>query len=498
MKKKLALALSLMLVCSNMCTLGACGNKKMDISGIVKPTFEDTKGMIFTAYSGPTVENWSGSSRNVNTITEEHFQKFKEAGFNRLIAIHEGARAANNSDPYQQIRNFNKRGREDAMVVLDMAQKYGIEYYVRDWAFYDLHNYWNAGIDTEEEYRIVLEEMFDETNEYIHHPAYCGNFGRDEPGAIQFERIIWQINLYNEMLEKQGAKGEFLLNLLPAYGSDAAYGGVEDGGEAISYIEYVDRYFAEIAPLLGYVSYDFYPFLSDIKTGSMLRNNYLSNLSIMASRCKKGGYELRTFVQTGGDFTGLRDLTSIADFRFQVYTNMAFGSKQMTYYEYGTFKSQDEGEFGLINLQDGTYNYTYDLAKRVNNEVHAFEDEYLNFNFDGILTYSSKPATTVNVHFRGLDSGVKMNKHERIANVTRSEDAIIGAFKDKNGNDAFMLVNYTDPYYNLSNRVTIQFNDAKALLMYRFGEEYLVPLNADGTYTFELYPGEGRFIIPLK
>ena len=61
-----------------------------------------------------------------------------------------------------------------------------------------------------------------------------------------------------------------------------------------------------------------------------------------------------------------------------------------------------------------------------------------------------------------------------------------------------MLVNYTDPYYDLDNTVTVQFKDAKALLMYRFGEKHVVPLKKDGTYTFELYPGEGRFIIPLK
>jgi hypothetical protein len=91
-----------------------------------------------------------------------------------------------------------------------------------------------------------------------------------------------------------------------------------------------------------------------------------------------------------------------------------------------------------------------------------------------------------------------MTSHERIGKVTMTEDTIITAFKDWEGNDAFMLLNYNDPYYNLTDRVTVQFKDAKGILMYRFGEEYVVPLNKDGTYTFELYPGEGRFIIPLK
>ena len=69
--------------------------------------------------------------------------------------------------------------------------------------------------------------------------------------------------------------------------------------------------------------------------------------------------------------------------------------------------------------------------------------------------------------------------------------------KDSEGNDAFMLLNYTDPYFDLDNRVTIEFKDADALLMYRLGQEMIVPLK-NGKYTFELYPGEGRFIIPIK
>ena len=91
-----------------------------------------------------------------------------------------------------------------------------------------------------------------------------------------------------------------------------------------------------------------------------------------------------------------------------------------------------------------------------------------------------------------------MTSHPRIASVENEQDAIMGAFKDDEGNDAFMLVNYTDPYFDLDNKVTVKFNDAKALLMYRFGEKVIVPLNSDGSYTFVLYPGEGRFIIPLK
>lgn len=496
MRRKIALTLTAVLSC---CCLGSCenlfGNKpstqgKMDISNVTIPTFEESAGVQIGAYSGPTVANWSGTSRNVNTLTDEHMKKFKEAGFDYLIAVREGAPIGipKGKDKFETIKLQSARAEQHAMQALALAEKYDIKYYVRDWPLYDLHDP-KYEINTYEEYEKVITDMFSEDNPYIKSSAYVGNFCRDEPGVDEYEKLKWEIEIYQKLMKERGVEGELLINMLPVYGSMESFDGV-------TYQEYVDRYFEELAPLLGYFSYDFYPFLQDSTKGSLLRTTYLSNLEMLATKCKEGDYELRTFIQSQADFTGLRDLTSIADFRFQIYTNMAFGAKYMTYYEYGTFKTQHEGEFGLLNLQDGTYNYTYDLAKKVNNEIHAMEDAYMHFDYDGVMCFSSLPAGKINMHFRGVANALK--SHPRIGEVEIENDAVITSFKDDAGNDAFMLLNYTDPYFEMDNRVTVQFKDAKGLLMYRFGKKEVVALNEDGTYTFELYPGEGRFIIPLK
>lgn len=39
-------------------------------------------------------------------------------------------------------------------------------------------------------------------------------------------------------------------------------------------------------------------------------------------------------------------------------------------------------------------------------------------------------------------------KHDRIASASATGDAIIGAFKDKEGRDGFLLSNITDPADN--------------------------------------------------
>ena len=53
-------------------------------------------------------------------------------------------------------------------------------------------------------------------------------------------------------------------------------------------------------------------------------------------------------------------------------------------------------------------------------------------------------------------------------------------------------------YENKIDEVTLKFNNAKGLLMYRFGQKMLVRLPSNGEYKFKLYPGEGRYLIPIK
>ena len=189
MKKKLSIALSTLLATAS---FGACsfGGSTLNVE---IPEFADTKGISFSAYSGPTVENWSGGSKNVSTITDEHFQKFVDAGFTHLLGVHEGARVRASTKEYtdadgnkvydatETVKESARRAEEDALQVLALAEKYGIKYYVRDWAFYDMANsetwkLWQA-YDTPEKYEEALRLMFNENTQYIHSSAYAGNFG---------------------------------------------------------------------------------------------------------------------------------------------------------------------------------------------------------------------------------------------------------------------------------------------------------------------------------
>ena len=460
-----------------------------DTTEIVAPTFEKSEGIRFTAYSGPTFANLASGNSNINTVTDEHVKKVAEAGFNRILALYEGGMGGGGSDVWKVIKNRAKRANEDAMKMLPLCEKYNLEYYVRDWSFYGLLTNYPGQIVTEEDYKKAIDIIFDDDCEYIHHPNYCGSFATDEPFYNDLEKVEWQVRLYNDALARKGIKAEPLVNLLPNYVSTAGLGS--------TYQHYVDKYFETIAPQVGYVSYDYYPLMSNYFAGGYVKNTYLANLLMMAKKCKETGIELRTFMQSIGNWTGMRQMKGIADFRFQIFTNLAFGSKEVTYYEYGNPYSFDSGDYALLNLQDGTYNWTYEAAKKANWEAHAIEDAYLQYDWDGVM-YKNGDDEEPNVSFTYLDND-KLESHPRVAIKKVTADTLLTTFKHKESkDDAFMLVNEANPLNETNDDVTLHFKDAKGLLMYRLGQKVIVKLPKSGDYTFKLYPGEGRFIIPIK
>ena len=498
MKKIIAIILAL----SAMCSFAGCKGKN-PLEGVDIPEFSKAeKGLRFTAYAGPPPANWSGTSGNPECVTDKHYKQLQDAGFNKVLALRAGLSQANTSgmDVYEAIAKRSEASEEDAIKALTLAEKYGIKYSVRDWAFYGLvRNYLAQGIDTKEEYERIIAKMFDEDNPYIHMPAYGGNFGNDEPSVEEMEKIVWQTELYYEYMERAGVEdAEMYINLLPCYASTDSLSSTDP---TITYEGYVDYYMEHLAPLVGYICYDYYPFRQNSFDGSQLRQTYLYNLELMAQKCKeykaKTGkeLELRTFLQCIGDFTGIRDLTSIGDLRFQIYTEMAFGSKEFNYYSYSTENTGKEQ--GLLNYMTGETTWLYESAKTANNEVLAMQDAYLAFEWEGV-TYHNADIMMDNQSFANLRFA--MDSHERIQKIEATQDTLIGVFKGKEDKslDAFMVVNYTDPYFQKDDEVTITFKDAKALLMYRLGKKIVVPLDENGSYTFKLYPGEGRFVIPLK
>jgi hypothetical protein len=77
------------------------------------------------------------------------------------------------------------------------------------------------------------------------------------------------------------------------------------------------------------------------------------------------------------------------------------------------------------------------------------------------------------------------------------QDTLTGVFKDSEGRDGFMIVNYTEPSAGLQNKVDLQFENCTRAIVVKKGIQEVVDCK-DGALTFTMDAGEGYFVIPLK
>ena len=464
---------------------------------------EETAGDMvdFTAYAAPTVK------RQVSEADQDKldaaYAKLSEAGFSKAIALYEGYSEETGNDIFETIRKRSATAEKAAMTVLDIAEKHNVQYYVRDWSFYGLGK--NGGtyedtskIDTEAKFKTVIDTMFSSNNPYIKKAAYAGNFAYDEPTADQLKHVAWQMTYYKQNV----SNGEMFVNLAPHHKKANAglIGGFFDDQK---YEDYLTDYFNNIAPTLGYVSFDHYP----LKNDNTLEEMYYNNLQVVANKCKgttssEGKpIELRTYVQATGDRTGLRNLNNIADLRFQIYSGMAFGVKEFIYYSYASDTGEADEHYSLFNQQTQEYTWVYDAAKKVNNEVHGIEKNYLDYGWQQVMCVEgTEDLNTKNSLFSNVTNASSLSG---INSVSGTQDTLVGAFTANGGTkavasrtNAYMVVNASNPTDNATNTVTMKFDSASAVSVCKNGKQTIIPISSN-QYTFMLNPGEGAFIIPL-
>ena len=464
---------------------------------------EETAGDMvdFTAYAAPTVK------RQVSEADQDKldaaYAKLSEAGFSKAIALYEGYSEETGNDIFETIQKRSATAEKAATTVLDIAEKHNVQYYVRDWSFYGLGK--NGGtyedtskIDTEEKFKTVIDTMFSSNNPYIKKVAYAGNFAYDEPTADQLKHVAWQMKYYKQNVPN----GEMFVNLAPHHkkANTGLIGGFFDDQK---YEDYLTDYFDNIAPTLGYVCFDHYP----LKNDNTLEEMYYNNLQVVANKCKgttssEGKpIELRTYVQATGDSTGLRNLNNIADLRFQIYSGMAFGVKEFIYYSYASDTGEADEHYSLFNQQTQEYTWVYDAAKKVNNEVHGIEKNYLDYGWQQVMyVEGTEDLNKNNTLFRNVTNASSLSG---INSVSGTQDTLVGAFTANNGTkaaasrtNAYMVVNASNPTDNATNTVTMKFDSASAVSVCKNGKQTIIPISSN-QYTFMLNPGEGAFIIPL-
>lgn len=270
---------------------------------------------------------------------------------------------------------------------------------------------------------------------------------------------------------------------------------------------YVDYYFQHGGSSEEAFMYDIYPLQGNSLKGE-INGRWLASLEDMAAASQKYGVDLYSYLATMSIRSQSCRRPAEDDMRYVSYVNLAYGVKGFAYFCYmspggppfdGEFIESDWALVYYEDINDHSTYYktpTWDIVQTVNNEMKALDHVILSFDWQGTMkSIGSEASTTAGQNcFREAKNWLK--NHDGIKSFTSTEDAILGTFKDANGYDGFMLVNFSDPLYDKENTVTLELRGATRAVVYIKGEPQTVDL-VNSTYSVTLQPGEGQFIIPL-
>ncbi len=448
------------------------------------PAYFSLEGIDITAYAFDSEA----------MVSEAGFKALAEAGFTKTLALLQGRMT--NGDLHEQdipdrahVENLMAEVNADALAALELAEKYGMKHYVMNSNLYNIERNPNN-------YQWL--DDFAELATYTLSQAFAGHFLADEPQSGNWFTTSELGELVNAYKAYKTAfpNSEAFINLLPRESTQFT-------SESL-YEDYVDTYIETLAldyngvPGTGYVSFDHYP----LRDGS-LTSTHLRNLELIAGKCRDNNLELRFYIKastTGDSERSIRATESVNDLYMQIYSGLAYGAKEIVYYQY-TDHTQLDGTPGDAvmsgtSLEKGN---VYNWAKQVNNEVHGFEKAYMNFTWKSTSVFGKTSLT----QFNNLKN--KASVYGYISSVSSSASVLVGNFDDTDGSysygakNAYMVVNYgnTEDATSATTAVTITFNGTpKRALVYQKGLPTVVTLSGN-VLTLNLMLGEGAFVIPL-
>lgn len=266
-----------------------------------------------------------------------------------------------------------------------------------------------------------------------------------------------------------------------------------------TYADFIDAYVETVIKKLSgggrSICMDSYP-LPD--GGSVIKEAFLYDVLVLAHATKNYNDSaaadqqatMGICLQTMQDSNlGLRDITSANDITWQMYTGMAAGARLFEYFCYRSLEG-----VGLSGIIDSAGQpRIYDYVMEANQRALPFERLVCGFQWQGMTVNHGSQSGPENIFeivedLVAEDTGV-------LTTVESRYDAIVGCF-EKDGQDGYMVVNYTAPDLDLTNMVTLTFPGCTTALVYT--EEGTQQVNlVDGAIRVTLGCGQAAFIIPV-
>ncbi len=346
----------------------------------------------------------------------------------------------------------------------------------------------------------------------------------DEPSYTQLlyiEKVY--VPWFNQNYGGQDSERYFMINLFGGYSTGIAlritdpHTGQEvtyetEEGKARIYELYQEKYLSIIESqntTLKIYSQDSYPF-SLVETdqgGNVVENNaddyvksdWLFRTYRGAKAAAENDLGYQTYIQVfSSEHFACRMPETLAEVKWQAYMYLAFGSKCLEYFSYETRVGGDLDIYGMTNVVDGKVVYlpSYYFVKDTNAELKKFQNVLMAYdNWIGLKSFVGTGNAKCDA-FKNI-ADMELDSLTGVSSVVTDQDLIIGEMVDGSGNHGYMMVGYEDPIFNNNTTVSMTFDDADGLIIYRNGERSLSDDLVNGQFSITLTPGEGVFVIPV-
>ncbi|MBE6688581.1 MAG: hypothetical protein E7588_04790 [Ruminococcaceae bacterium] len=396
---------------------------------------------------------------------EEHIKAVAEAGIDYAILVVDGIK--------EEIRGD----------VFKWLAKYGIEACVHQESlkkYYNKAGYFNAE---------AADEVW-----FKDEPAFTYFLFVDEPGTEHFDVIGQEVERFEKMFPGKKA----YVNLLPMYANSAQLtGGAWKAPieyfetPTTDYQQYLDEYVQKVKT--DYICVDIYPchrkpdpscpemFPAEfVKT---TYKDYVKNIEIVAKTCRETGRDFWCYIQTCSWSRSVRDPDE-ADLRWQIYTMLSFGVKNILYYTFAPNGAKTGCSFDVR----GDKTKLYFASKRACNGLHKLSDVFVTYKNIGAFNVNSSPETTPY-----LEMHEPLKSFDTITYIQCNTPLLVGCFEKKEGKGtAFTLVNMQD-MQNPETSVIKAKIDGDVTVYYDGVPEKRTP-GVDGFYEFTLVQGDGVFV----
>ena len=371
--------------------------------------------MPIFGYYGPYKNN------DVDTLNDDVFRLVKESGVNVITGA---------------VNDMVSNASTDSLKVIELANKYGIGYFMKDWSL-------NQEIYGNKDFVLTDQEVAEFISRYSFYGNYLGPSVMDEPWPNQnptnktpseeTHRLCYYDDFSRQINQFSNLSG--YMNLYPG----------------TLWIE-TERKTAHTAYLkdavnsanLKAICYDEYPYLSDL-TGVKNAKTYMSTLDTVRYVAQESKLPFWGYVQAG-DWT-LGKALSDAQVYWNVNTLLAFGAKGIGWYPLvQPYSYSTDGAGGreydrnaLIGADGGTTS-VYLAAQKINHFIASADEVLMKANSTGVIVTEGYAKSNMASCEHSVITSGKTNLLEGVQTNDTTWGAIVGCF-DYGDTEAYYVVN---------------------------------------------------------